>query len=204
MILPWHDQYDDQYPPSSTFGVEAASGILPAGGKSPVLSASEAEIGSSNLLRGLAWRAETAEYLSTIVEGSLCRPLDNASGFELVDQLRSIGGPLKFASAEAGFLNAGAQEVAERLSIESGARILLSTQVRDVVDLPGHVRIETSAGMFEADHAILALPPQLIPPLTGGRAKGDDIRAAMLRGAVIKSHALYETDTMVARAWGRG
>jgi monoamine oxidase len=90
----------------------------------------------------------------------------------------------------------GAQQISERLAARLGSRVFLSAAVRSLKHSGGSVVVDSAAGRFEGERAIVALAPTLAlriaydPPLPMLR---DGWTQHVAQGSVIKCQAIYRT-----------
>lgn len=88
----------------------------------------------------------------------------------------------------------GAQALAVRLAAEVREGLRLETPVRSIIQKNDSVQVESCKGTFEAERAIIAIPPTLAgrihydPPLPSLR---DQLMQRLPNGAVIKCMAFY-------------
>jgi monoamine oxidase len=88
------------------------------------------------------------------------------------------------------------QRVAEAMAAELGDRVRLDSRVRAVEQDDRGVRVRTDRSAYEADYAVVAVPPTLAgrieydPPLPAAR---DELTQRMPNGAVVKCLVRYES-----------
>lgn len=88
------------------------------------------------------------------------------------------------------------QSIAKSLAAELGERVHLDSPVRSISQNDDGVRVTTDDGVYEANRAIVAVPPSLAgrieydPPLP---ARRDELTQRMPNGSVVKCLLRYET-----------
>ncbi|MDQ6432767.1 flavin monoamine oxidase family protein [Mesorhizobium sp. LHD-90] len=130
-------------------------------------------------------------FLGTI-EGLWCQPTDLLPLWYLVSNDRRITNEVPELQY---FLKETMQSLAEDLGRELGPRLRLGEAVRSIRHGPDKVSIRTDAGLYEAEHAIVAVPPVMTrrlmydPPLP---VEVCQATSAWRSGKVIKALVRYE------------
>ncbi|MBU6365639.1 MAG: FAD-dependent oxidoreductase [Gemmatimonadetes bacterium] len=145
-------------------------------------------------------RKDTFAALAAPAANELCVPLDEISAYELLHQLRSVGGVDATRETEQAFLPGGAAGLTAYLQRQVGDALVLNARVTRVARVPDGVAIESTAGSVRARRVIVAVPPQLygdigVLPLLP--ASWRPALAGIRPGAAIKTVLVYE------RPWWR-
>ena len=144
--------------------------------------------------------AEAKAFARLVPKGAWAADAAQVSYLWFLDALRSGEGLAGLMAVKGGVLEkkfaGGMQQIAARLAVELGDRVVLEAPVRHIVQDADGVRVETDKGPFEARFIIVATPPgpairiQYSPHLP---AAHDMLRQRMAMGAIIKVVVAYET-----------
>ena len=184
--------------------LDAAQAVLRLGWAVDRLSPSDrARLDAQSAQAYIASHLMRDETFAAFVEplaNELCVPLDEISAYELLEQVRTIGGLDAEAESAQTFFPGGAAGVAEYLGRAIGDALTLNARVTRVSLEAGGVAVQSTTGAVRARRVVVAVPPQLygdigllplLPPhwrpaLAGYRA-----------GAAIKTMLVYD------RPWWR-
>lgn len=163
-------------------------------GLGPAEMAGLDRLDAASFLRGRTFLGPAFRALASRLEGEMCAPLAAVSTYELLEQLRSVGG---FAGEEASarwFLAEGAEGLTRHLAREIGGALVLNAPVRAVAQDTGGVRVVSARGQHRAGHAIVAVPPQLygaigLLPLLPPAWRG--VLAGWRNGSVVKTILVF-------------
>ena len=150
-----------------------------------------------------SWIAENAcmeearFYWRHLVESGTCAGAGEVSALEVLQQLGTVGGMGKLATAEHAFFAAGAQSIAQRLADELGDAVHLRAAVRTLEPDGARVRATTGQGAFRGRRVILAIPPQLVDAMSIEAVAPGRRRRALVLGRVVKTVVAFE------RPWWR-
>ncbi|HEX3675378.1 MAG TPA: FAD-dependent oxidoreductase [Rhizomicrobium sp.] len=141
----------------------------------------------------------TRAFAGLVPKGAYGAEAGDVSYLWLVEMLRSNGGLDYLMNVEGGAVDAkfkgGAHQIARRLAEELGARVVLSSPVRAVMQDETGVTVVADKGRFEADDVIVAMPPAICQRIdfgTGISARRAALQQRMPQGAIIKIHAAYK------------
>jgi monoamine oxidase len=117
----------------------------------------------------------------------------------MLDMLRAAGGLEQSTNVKGGTRDAvfkgGAHAVAQNMADALGDRVVLSAPVRAIAQDESGVAVTTDKGVFEADHAVVAVPPALCSRIDFGgslSAGREALSQRLPHGAVIKVHVAYK------------
>lgn len=134
------------------------------------------------------------------LESDLCVEAERVSALELLEQLRTMGGPLRAATADHRIVGNGAERMVRHLAERLPHRVLrLESPVSALAQDETGVELQTPAGLIRVDRAVFASPPPSALGLVGADLP-DRRRAALetfVRGRVVKTAVVYE------RPWWR-
>ncbi|MDR3498278.1 MAG: FAD-dependent oxidoreductase [Parvibaculum sp.] len=165
-------------------------------------------------LKALDWDAQTLEswihrnirtkgartFARIVARAVFCAEPQQLSYLFFLEYLRSGHGVEHLIGVRGGAQEAkfkgGAHGISRRLAESLKSRVILEAPVRAIGQTDEGVSIRTDKGVFEAAHAIIAVPPALAArihfdaPLP---AKRDGLFQRMPMGSVIKVHVAYKT-----------
>lgn len=143
---------------------------------------------------------EVRSYWLHIAESGCCINAYEFSPLEILQELATIGGLDRLATAEYEFFENGAQTIAQRMAEELGNCLHLLHPVRSLQRHLQGVKVLTEQGAFYGKHVILALPPQLINSISFDDSFLIPLHRRVQKqvlGRVIKTIIVYD------RAWWR-
>ncbi|MBL0926176.1 MAG: FAD-dependent oxidoreductase [Phycisphaerales bacterium] len=141
-------------------------------------------------IRSLTCLGDTRRLLSQRIETDLCTPLAGISAFELLDQLRSMGGMEGAAYADEHLIVSGATGLIEHLAAGIEPVLLLNAPVTAVEQDDRGVSVEAAGGRHRARRVVLAVPPSIIRGIRLTPQLPADRRAALdgfTAGRIIKT-----------------
>ena len=127
-----------------------------------------------------------------MIEGLWCQPTDLLPLWYLISNDRRITNEVPELQY---FLKETMHSLAEDLGRELGSRPRLGEAARSIRHGPGKVSIRTDAGLYEAEHAILAVPPVMARRLTYDPPLPVEVcqaTSAWRSGKVIKALVRYD------------
>ena len=157
-------------------------------------------ISASAFLGKLTHTGVTESYLSALIEGEYCVPLDHISAYELLEQVTSMGGLSGLSNSDQWFLSEGTEPLVQHLRTRVGNRLVLNSPAQNLEIKPDSVTVDTPRGKYKARQIIVAVPPQLydrIGLLNSVPPKHSRVLAAYRSGRVIKTLLIFD------RPWWR-
>ena len=130
---------------------------LPA--KDPVAIERLKETSALQFLKEITISAKTSKVLAQAIEIETCYPLSKISAFELVSQIKSMGGAANEAASAGWFLKEGVGGLVSHLAKNLKTAIHLSTPVQRIRRKNQAFKVESKAGRFSAKDVIVAVPP---------------------------------------------
>lgn len=157
-------------------------------------------ISASAFLGKLTNTGVTESYLSALIEGEYCVPLDHISAYELLEQVTSMGGLSGLSNSDQWFLSEGTEPLVQHLRTRVGNGLILNSPAQNLEIKPDSVTVDTPRGKYKARQIIVAVPPQLydrIGLLNSVPPKHSRVLAAYRSGRVIKTLLIFD------RPWWR-
>ncbi len=157
-------------------------------------------ISASAFLGKLTHTGVTESYLSALIEGEYCVPLDDISAYELLEQVTSMGGLSGLSNSDQWFLSEGSAPLVQHLRTRVGNGLVLNSPAQNLEIKPDSVTVDTPRGKYKAQQIIVAVPPQLydrIGLLNSVPPKHSRVLAAYRSGRVIKTLLIFD------RPWWR-
>ncbi|MEY4547842.1 MAG: hypothetical protein RL685_4037 [Pseudomonadota bacterium] len=142
-----------------------------------------------------AFTARGGGFWSSFLEILTCAELASSSALDLFQQLRTIGGIARLATAEQDYFPTGAQAVAQGMADELAGRIELQAAVRRIEMGPSGVRALTARGDWRAPRLVLSVPLPLVSKIDFDPVLPDarrELSARVVPGRVIKSVLVFE------------
>jgi monoamine oxidase len=135
-------------------------------------------------LRSVTFLDSSYDLVAALLEDGLCVPLDEISGYEMLEQIASAGGLEAQDRAEEWFLAEGTQPIAAHLEAQLPAgTVLRNAPVSRVEVHDGVARVTSAGGVITAPHVVVAFPPQFYEP-TGVAALLPEVRRRAVEGWV--------------------
>jgi len=116
----------------------------------------------SALIRSLVCLGESRRTLEHRVEADLCQPLSRVSAYELLHQLRTMGGLEGLALADERLIVSGASRLIEHLAAGMEPCLHLRSRVVAITQDQEAVSVETTNGQQRARRVVLAVPPVIL------------------------------------------
>ena len=155
---------------------------------------------ATTFIRSMTWLSGTADFFMGAIGDDLCLPPATISAYELLSQVRGIGGLEGHGSAEGAYLPGGAGAIVDYLSKDLEGHVVSGAAVQSVAQDADGVRVKTARGTYQARRVILAIPPQLLGPIAitlGLPEHRRRVLADFQLGRVIKTIVQFE------RPWWR-
>lgn len=116
----------------------------------------------SALIRSLACLGESRGTLEHRVEADLCQPLSRVSAYELLHQLRTMGGLEGVALADEYLIVSGASGLVEHLAAGLESCLRLRSKVVAITQDRDAVSVETTEGQHRARRVVVTLPTMVL------------------------------------------
>ncbi|MEM8925194.1 MAG: FAD-dependent oxidoreductase [Actinomycetota bacterium] len=150
---------------------------------------------ASAYLRRLTFVDSSYDFLSSLLEDSMCVPLDEISAHEVLEQVSTAGGLEAVGASEQWFLAEGTQPIADHLESLLAEPVVHNAPVERLdVEGDGVVAVagETT---YRARHAVVAVPPQLYGDLGLTEVLGANRQQALadwVRAEVVKTVLVFD------------
>jgi monoamine oxidase len=145
---------------------------------------------------GVAHLEESRTLARTAVKGVYGEEAAQISLLDLLSAIAGVGGDFNtlIGSAQSIRFVGGPQQLSQKLAARLGNAVRLRTEVLAVDWASGSVTVHTSAGVFQARAAVLAIPKPLLPRIRFSPelpAAHDQLLQRQPMGSVLKVNAIY-------------